>query len=73
MSPSRLSGLVKVVNSDEDLFFQTTITEIITIGNGSTMKAEKVGKLRWCVLQCNGRKFEITFENAYFLSDLWIK
>jgi hypothetical protein len=30
-------------NSDEDLFDQVTISEVITVGNRSTMKAENVG------------------------------
>jgi hypothetical protein len=37
-------------NSDEGLFDQITISEMITIGNGSKLKAEMVGKLRKCVL-----------------------
>jgi hypothetical protein len=38
----------------------------------SKMKAEKVGNLRSCVLQWDGRKFKITLEHFKFLSDLWI-
>jgi hypothetical protein len=37
---------------------------MITVENGSTMKAEKVGKLGSCVLQRDGRKVEITFEST---------
>jgi hypothetical protein len=59
-------------NSDEGLFDQKTISETITVGNGSTMMAEKVGKLRSCVLQCGGRKLEITLENVKFVPELWI-
>jgi hypothetical protein len=43
---------------------------MITGGNGSTMKAEKVGKLRSCFLQCNGRKFEVRLESLEFVADL---
>jgi hypothetical protein len=32
-----------------------------------------VGKLRSDVLQCDGRKFEITLGNVNFVLDLWIK
>jgi hypothetical protein len=45
---------------------------MITIGNTTTMKAEKVGKIRICVIQCNGRKFQITIENVKFMPDLWV-
>jgi hypothetical protein len=41
-------------SSDEGIFDQTTISEMIKDGNGSTMRTEKVIKLRSCVLQCNG-------------------
>jgi hypothetical protein len=40
---------------------------MIAVGNGSTMKDEKVGKLRSCVIQCNGRKLEIILENIKFV------
>jgi hypothetical protein len=33
-------------NSDEDLFDQTTIFEMIIVGNRNTMKSEKFGKHR---------------------------
>jgi hypothetical protein len=59
-------------NSDEGLFDQTTISKMINIGNRSRMKSEKVGKLRSCVLQCDGRKFEITIENVKLVPYLWI-
>jgi hypothetical protein len=59
-------------NSDEGLFYQTKISEIIAVGNRSTIKAEKFGKLRSCVIQCYGRNFEIKFENVKFAPDLWI-
>jgi hypothetical protein len=32
-------------NNDEVLFEQTTISEMITFGNGSKLKVDKVGKL----------------------------
>jgi hypothetical protein len=59
-------------NSDEGLFDQATISEMITVGNGSTRKAEKVGKLRIYILQCDGRKFEIKHDNVKFVPVLWI-
>jgi hypothetical protein len=46
-------------NSDEGLFDQVTISRMIAVGSGSTMKAEKGVKLRSCVLQCNGRKLKL--------------
>jgi hypothetical protein len=36
------------------------------------MKAEKFGKRRRCVIQLNGRKFEIMLENVKFVPNLWI-
>jgi RNase P subunit RPR2 len=57
-------------NSDEGLFDQATISRMIAVGSGSTMKAEKGVKLRSSVLQCNGRKFEIILENVKFVPEL---
>jgi hypothetical protein len=53
-------------NSEEGLLDQATNSKMITVGNTSTMKAEKVGNLRSCVLRYNGRKFEFTLENFKF-------
>jgi hypothetical protein len=59
-------------NNEEGLFDQAGISEMITVGNGSTMKTENFVKLRNCVLQCYGRKFEITVENVKFVPGLLI-
>jgi hypothetical protein len=59
-------------NSDEGLFDQGTISEMITIGNGRKMKAEKAGKISSFILQCYERKFEIILENVKLVPDLWI-
>jgi hypothetical protein len=48
------------------------ISDMITVGNVSTMKDEKVERLRSYVLQCDGSKFEITPENVKVIPDLWI-
>jgi hypothetical protein len=45
---------------------------MITVRNVSKMEDKKVGKLRSCILQWTGRKFEITLENVQFLTDILI-
>jgi hypothetical protein len=50
--------------SDKGMFDQTTISEMIRVGHGSSMKVEKVGTLRSCIIQLNGRKLEITFQKC---------
>ena len=42
------------------------------IGNENTMKAEKIGKLRYSVHQLDGNEFEVALENVKFVPDQWI-
>jgi hypothetical protein len=49
--------------SDEGMLDKVKNSKMITFGNGSTIKSEKVRKLRSCVVKCDGRKFEIISEN----------
>jgi hypothetical protein len=58
--------------SDEGLFDQIKMYEMITVRIGRIMKTEKVGKLGRCVLKFDGRKFEITLENVKIVPDIWI-
>jgi hypothetical protein len=59
-------------NSDKGLFDKATISEMITVGNGSIVMAEKVGKLRSYGIQCYGRIFKITVENVKIVPEFWI-
>jgi hypothetical protein len=43
-------------NDDEGLYEYKTISEEITVGNGSVMDAKKIGKLRCGILQKYGEK-----------------
>jgi hypothetical protein len=45
---------------------------MITVGNGTKMKVEEVGKLKSCVKQYDEKKTEITLENVQFMPHLWI-
>jgi Reverse transcriptase (RNA-dependent DNA polymerase)/gag-polypeptide of LTR copia-type len=49
-------------NSDEGMFDVTPIDEPITLGNGKSLRATKVGKLRRTVKQVNGDTVDIVLE-----------
>jgi hypothetical protein len=48
------------------------INEQITIGNGYTMVAAKLGDLKYEVTQVNGSKFEATLKEEKYVSKLWV-
>ena len=58
-------------NSDEGLFDTNAISEKVTVGNGKTMEAIKIGSLKSDVVQKDGASFQIMIEVKLF-SDLWI-
>jgi hypothetical protein len=45
---------------------------MITVGNRSKIKTEKISKLRICIVQYDERKFKITLENVKLVPDLWV-
>jgi hypothetical protein len=48
--------------SDKGLFDVKDINEKITVGNGQSMKAIKVGSLKFHVIQLNGSSVDVTFK-----------
>jgi hypothetical protein len=56
---------------NEGLFDQATIFEMMTVGDGKKWRLKRLKKIR-CLLQFDGRKFEITLENVKFVPNLWI-
>jgi hypothetical protein len=59
-------------NSLEGMFDIASIDEDIKVGNGKSMKATKVGKLRCKVKQEDGHSFEVTLTDVKFVPELWI-
>jgi hypothetical protein len=59
-------------NDNKGLFDYEFISKEITVGNGDTMIAEKIGKLRCYVEQDNGKKVPIVLEGVKYIPDLWI-
>jgi hypothetical protein len=59
-------------NNDAGMFDVKSISEEIRIGNGKTMKATKMGKLRCKVLQKNGNSLDVTLSEVKFVPELWI-
>ena len=54
-----------------DNFVTTTGDEEVTIGNGKTLKATKIGKISRMVKQRDGTSTRVTFE-AKFVPELWV-
>jgi hypothetical protein len=50
----------------------STTNEQITIGNGHTMVATKLGDLKYEVIQVNGSKFEDTLKELKYVPELWV-
>jgi hypothetical protein len=48
------------------------IDEAITIGNGESMRATKVGNLKCEVIQVNGKKFAVTLHDIKLVPDLCV-
>ena len=49
-----------------------TISGEIRIGNGKTMRATEVGKLRCKVLQKDREPFEVTLTEVKYVPELWV-
>jgi hypothetical protein len=48
------------------------IDEFIKIGNGNSMKATKIGNLKYEVTQINGEKFRVTINNVKYVPSLCV-
>jgi hypothetical protein len=58
--------------SDKGLFDAKDINEKITVGNGESMKAIKVGSLKCYVIQLNGSSVNMTLKEINYVSELWV-
>jgi hypothetical protein len=56
--------------SIEGVFNLKDIAETITVGNGDSMSATKVGSLRRCVVQLNGSTLDITINEVKYVPNL---
>jgi hypothetical protein len=81
VKPAKLSNDIWICNSGacghycqfvEGLVNVKDINEDITIGNGHTMIASKIGDLKCEVLQVNGSKFEVTLIEVKYVPELWV-
>jgi hypothetical protein len=59
-------------NSDKGLFDFKDTNEKITVGNGESMKAIKVGSLKYHVIQLNGSSVNVTLKELKYVLDLWV-
>jgi hypothetical protein len=57
-------------NSDKGLFDIQEVSESITVGNGKTMEAIKIGKLRCNVKQVNGKIFQVVLQDVKYVPEL---
>jgi hypothetical protein len=53
------------------LFDVRDVSERIIVGNGNTMEAKKVRRLRWSVEQVNGMTFQVLLQEVKFMP-LWV-
>jgi hypothetical protein len=58
--------------SDKGLFDVKDINEKITVGNGESMKAIKVGSLKCHVIQLNGSSVDVTLKGVRYVPELWV-
>jgi hypothetical protein len=58
--------------SDKGLFNVKDINEKITVGNGESMKAIKVGSFKCYVIQPNGSSVNVTLKEVKYAPELWV-
>jgi hypothetical protein len=58
--------------SDKGLFDIKDINEKMTVGNGESMKAIKVGSLKCHVIQLNDSSVNVTLKEVKFVPELWV-
>jgi hypothetical protein len=56
--------------SIEGMFNLKDIAETITVGNGNSMTAAKVGSLRHCIVQLNGSTLDVTINEVKYVPHL---
>ena len=59
-------------NSTKGLFNIEEINESITVGNGKSMTATKVGSLKCRIIQVDGSGLEITLNEVKYVPELWV-
>ena len=58
--------------SDKGMFDVQDISESITVGNGKSMTATKVGSLKCRVIQVDGAELDIILHEVKFVPELWV-
>jgi hypothetical protein len=58
--------------ADKGLFDIKDINENITVGNGESMKAIKVGSLKCRVIQFNSSNANVTLKEIKYVLELWL-
>ena len=59
-------------NFKEGLFDTREINEEITIGNGKSMIAAKVGSLKCKIIQVDGSSLDVTLHEVKYVPELWV-
>ena len=59
-----------MTNSDEVMFYAKEINEQIRVGNGKSLEALKLGKVRFTVIQVNGVTKDVVLNDCKFVSAL---
>jgi hypothetical protein len=67
-----ISNLRHYCNSEKGLFQEESINESITVGNGKSMTATKVGSLKCRVIQVDGSELDITLHEVKYVPELWV-
>jgi hypothetical protein len=60
------------LQNDLRLFDVRDISERITVGNGNTMEATKIGSVRCNVEQVNRKTFQVLLQEGKFMTELWV-
>jgi hypothetical protein len=63
---------VHYANNDKGMFDVTIINEQIKIGNGNSMYATKIGKLKRAIIQRNSDTFDVILMDVKYVPDLWV-
>ena len=58
-------------NNDTGMLDYKMINEEIKIGNGRTIKAIKIGKMKVCIKQTDGRRTIVTLTSVKYVPELW--
>ena len=62
-----------MTNNEYGMFNTKRISEKITVGNGKTIEATKVGKIKGVIQQQDGTTRNVIFDKVKFVPGLWCK